>query len=300
MHIVVNDVDHGACIMITGPQGHRLMIDCGQSLTRPWFPSISYDGLTIDTLMLSNLDEDHVADLPSVLQSTFVNAIVSNPTVSAQLLDAMKSKGMRKGVACAHDVLARFGDGFIGDWEHHLGGVHWHIFWNRCVADFVDTNNLSLAVFVTYGGLTVLYGGDMERPGWERLLRIPDFRQRLRDVKVYIASHHGRENGKCNSLFEVMRPEIIIISDGRITHGTQETTDWYSRRATGILDLRTSTVFEPLKYRRVLTTRQDGTIAIQVHSNGRYTVNLSKPELVPEGIASLFAPQTSPFGSSRY
>ncbi len=63
MQIDIHDVDHGACVTVTGPRGHRLMLDCGQSLSRPWFPSIVFGGQLINTLLLTNLDEDHVEDL---------------------------------------------------------------------------------------------------------------------------------------------------------------------------------------------------------------------------------------------
>ena len=38
--------------MITSPDRHRLMLDCGESMKRPWFPSITYSQQRIDTLML--------------------------------------------------------------------------------------------------------------------------------------------------------------------------------------------------------------------------------------------------------
>ena len=33
------DVGHGACTVITAPNGKRLMIDCGYSVSRGWRPS---------------------------------------------------------------------------------------------------------------------------------------------------------------------------------------------------------------------------------------------------------------------
>ena len=168
--VEIHDVDHGACAIITGPSGHRLMLDCGESINRPWFPSIAYKGERIDTLMLMNLDEDHVADLSGMWDNCPLGALVTNPTVSASALNFMKPSGMWPGVRKAHELIARFGPGFVGSWEHDLGGVRWHAFWNRYGLDFTDTNNLSLAVFVTFGNFTILFGGDLEKPGWEKLM----------------------------------------------------------------------------------------------------------------------------------
>ena len=89
MKIEIHDVDHGGCAVLTSPSGHRLMLDCGLSIGRPWFPSVTYAGNRIDTLLFMNLDEDHVEDLPDLWRSSPIGAIFSNPTVTASGLDAM-------------------------------------------------------------------------------------------------------------------------------------------------------------------------------------------------------------------
>lgn len=270
MKIRIHDVDHGACALITGPQGHRLMIDCGRSLTRPWLPSVAYEGQHVDTLILQNLDEDHVEDLPALLETCSIGGLVSNTTISASALAAMKLRGMRPGVQKVHDILSAFGSGPMGGWSHSLGGVHWNAHQNRYFWDFTDTNNLSLAVFVSFGGFTILFGGDMETAGWRKLLRRSDFRTRLADVKVFVASHHGRENGRCAELFELCKPKLILFSDGPKQYATQETVPWYSSRASGIPDLSPQRAGRVPQLRRVMTTRRDGTIQIDVEPNGRF------------------------------
>jgi hypothetical protein len=54
-------------------------------------------------------------------------------------------------------------------------------------------------LFVSFGGSTVLAGGDMEEKGWKNLLPNPAFVARLAEVNVYVASHHGRDNGLLRS-----------------------------------------------------------------------------------------------------
>jgi beta-lactamase superfamily II metal-dependent hydrolase len=295
VRIEIHDVDHGGCAVITGPQGHRLMLDCGLSLDRSWFPSVAYHGEHIDTLMLLNLDEDHCEDLAYLWNHCGVGAIVSNPTVSASALRAMKAEGgMRQGVTKAADILQAFGDGFIGNWSNELGGVQWHAYWNRFGNDFVDTNNLSLAAFVRFGSFQILFGGDLEKVGWRKLLQLSAFRTQLAATHVYVASHHGRENGCCDELFSYMRPELIVFSDGAKEHGTQETRDWYANRASGIPDYTKPAGIFGQPTRRVVTTRKDGTITINVRPEGRYIVELSKssPAVRPTLASSFGMPPT--------
>jgi beta-lactamase superfamily II metal-dependent hydrolase len=291
MRIDIHDVNHGGCTVITGPQGHRLMLDCGLSADQSWFPSIAYYGERIDTLMLLNLDEDHCEDLSYIWKHCPLGAIVSNPTVTAPALRAMKAGcGMRDGVTMATALLQHFGNGLVGDWAHGLGGVQWHAFWNRYGTDFEDTNNLSLAVFVSFGGFTILFGGDLERAGWRSLLRNPTFRAMLPRTNVYVASHHGRENGCCEELFQLCCPQLVIFSDGRKQYGTQETHGWYSSRARGIPDYSRPAGLLGQPLRRVMTTRRDGTITIEIGSEGQYLVTPSKrvPAAQPAALGQLF------------
>ena len=277
MQIEIHDVDHGGCTVITSPSGHRLMLDCGLSVGRRWFPSLAYQACRIDTLMLLNLDEDHCEDLSFLWNSCPIGAFVSNPTVNAQALRSMKAKGgMQSGVTKAAEILELFGTSFVGDWSNALGGIEWHAFWNRYDTDFTDTNNLSLAVFVSFGRFTILFGGDLECAGWKRLLELPHFRSRLAETAIFVASHHGRENGCCPELFELCRPELVVFSDGPKQYSTQETHGWYANRVSGIPDYSKPGGLLGPPRRRVMTTRCDGTITIEVAGNGSYLVNTTR------------------------
>ena len=290
MRIQVHDVDHGSCITVTGPSGDVMMLDCGYSLSRPWFPSVAYAGQTIRMFIPQNLDEDHVQDLPALWNGPPIMGMFSNPTVTAAALKAMKAGRMGAGVQKAYDILAYYGAGGIGQWQHDLGGVHWHAFFNRYGLDFTDTNNLSVALFVRWGAFTILLGGDLECAGWERLLRMPDFVARLAEVRVYVASHHGRENGKCEALFKYMRPDVVIFSDGPKRYETQETRNWYAARVRGIPDQdKPQTASGPVM-RKVMTTRSDGTLDIEVNAFGGYMVRYAKSEPTLEEVLALLIP----------
>jgi beta-lactamase superfamily II metal-dependent hydrolase len=129
---------------------------------------------------------------------------------------------------------------------------------------------------------TILFGGDLERPGWRQLLKNPAFRAKLATTTVYVASHHGRENGCCDEIFDICHPELVIFSDGRKQYGTQETRDWYARRTRGILDLGRPGGLLRQPLRKVMTTRRDGTITIEVGIDGRFWVSATRQDSAPE------------------
>ncbi len=273
MMIDIFDVGHGGCTVITAPNGKRMMIDCGYRVDPGWFPSITFKGQRIDLLAISNLDEDHVEDLPYMWRDVQFGAMFSNPTVDAPALANMKrTGGMRAGVQKAHDIIQWFGAGQIGP-RPDFGQMDAWAYFNRYGVDFVDTNNLSLAIFVRYGAFTMLYAGDMEKEGWRSLLRHPQFVVDLGSVNVFMASHHGRDSGCCDEVFHYCRPDVFVISDEEHRFDSQDMTGWYRWRAKGIPDYRRR--FNPIigyPNRYVMTTRRDGSMAIQVEPSGNFLI----------------------------
>ena len=276
MHITIHDVDHGFCALVKCPNGARYMIDCGRARRPGWSPSVHYAGTAIDLLVLQNLDEDHVEDLSDLLRTVTVRSIFSNPTVTANALASMKPDGMRTGVSTAHNVLRDFGPGLIGRWPD-TGEVEVVHFYCRFGTHFTETNDLSLATFFRWANFTILFGGDLETAGWQMMLRNQEFQRLLVGTRVFVTSHHGRENGKCAELFQIMRPDIAVISDDAIQYGTQEkSTQWYRGRVKGIPVLGTENAYGIRDKRHVLTTRRDGTISIAVGAWGNYLVTPEK------------------------
>lgn len=134
-------------------------------------------------------------------------------------------------------------------------GLRVKVFYNN-YPSFMDTNNLSLLIFLDVGILHFVLSGDLERPGWLKLLENREVKSYLSKVNVFIASHHGRESGYCNEVFEYCKPQVVVISDGPIQHDTQRMASIYAQHASGIM-FNTASGQEPCK---VLTTRKDGNI----------------------------------------
>lgn len=289
MIIDIHDVGHGSCAVIAAPNGKRIMVDCGYGSDPYWFPSVAYCGQRIDLMFFGNLDEDHLDDLPYVWGNCPIGTIVTNPTVNAAALAEMKAKGgMREGVEHALAILKQYGAGRTGP-IIDAGPVSAWAYYNSYFWDFTDTNNLSLAVFVRYGRFTILFGGDLETAGWRALMRNPNFVRDLGTVTVFVASHHGRESGKCADLFKQCRPEVFVFSDGEIQYETQETADWYATKATGIpiIDAVPDPIWGPPR-RKVMTTRRDGSLKILVTPAGTYRVlSNPRPALPASGLAAL-------------
>ena len=138
-------------------------------------------------------------------------------------------------------------------------------FWNP-YPTFANTNDLSLVVFIKYGGFKMLFPGDLEKAGWRALLQRADFRAELNGTDILVASHHGRDSGYCEDVFNYCAPRAVVISDKPIQHATQQTVPDYRRvvRENGVR-VRTT-----MKDRHVLTTRRDGWIQFTVTSDSYF------------------------------
>jgi beta-lactamase superfamily II metal-dependent hydrolase len=276
MKIEIFDVEHGQCAMITcPPDGKKLMIDAGHNVGK-WRPSTHFKGQSIENLVITNFDEDHTSDIANIRVLCNVNAITRNPSITAAALRKMKAEGgMGYGVKHLHDWLGQI-ESVPGGCPVtvDLGHVQLNYYWVK-YPNFTDTNNLSLVTFVSYGTFTILFPGDLEKQGWLKLLENPYFLAAVRRTIVLVASHHGRDNGRCEELYQGdiswpidWRPYATIISDAGKEYSTQETTNWYANRTHGCKTRDGSK-------RKVFTTRSDGKITIDVTANGTWYIGPS-------------------------
>lgn len=254
MKIKIFDVEHGQCALVEHER-EFVLIDCGHNSSTGWRPSamLRYRGIGhLDALIVTNADEDHASDLPAVLQTAAVARLYSNPTVlGGDVLYLKEQHGCGPGIEALSGILGGSPSLLPPPW---LGGAIIRAFWNDYPGDFQDENNLSLVTILEWEGFAICFPGDMERAGWQRLLANFHFRQAMSRVTVFMASHHGRQNGYFEPLFTAtgMAPQLIVISDAGIQHATQETVRDYARHAQG--------VWINGRQRFVLTTRADGMI----------------------------------------
>lgn len=277
MRIRVWDVEHGCCAMvqhvtkfnINQEVGGRLaMIDSGSS--GDFKPSAYIKGLgrnRLDYLFITNADQDHMSDLKGLEDAGIsIDTLIRNPSYTGEQMRQIKQvSGSLTGDATWYSNACESFTGGAPDvpFDAGMNGITCRLFWNRYgwnADEFRDTNNLSLVVFIKYANFKMLFPGDLEKEGWRALLRRPDFRAELAGTDVLMASHHGRESGYCEDVFQYFQPSCVVISDKPIVHATQQTVPDYRKvtRANGVRVLAT------MKNRHVLTTRRDGWIQFDV------------------------------------
>lgn len=265
MGLRIFDVEHGACSLLSIDDGQNLMIDCGHNASNGWMPGrhLQQFGIrSLDMLMITNYDEDHVSGFRDLDSRVTIDWLVRNTSVSAEALFELKSE---TGIGRSMEHLANRLDDFVPsrDPVPCLPNVSWEVYWNRFPM-FLDENNLSMVVGLSLFDTHFLFPGDIERQGWLALLRDnPALRDFVRKTDVLLASHHGRENGICEEMFYQLgcNPSLVVISDDYHKYDTQQTVQYYKSIAKGI----------PFRGRNrwVLTTRNDGDIIFRFDDHGR-------------------------------
>lgn len=272
MLLQIFDVEHGACALLTCDNGNRLMIDCGHNATTGWTPGKHLQRFTqkLDMLMITNYDEDHVSGLRDLEARIPLGWLVRNTSVTGDNLLHLKSE-TGAGANIKH-LASRFDD-FVpsANPRPEFPGVSWTVF-NNIYPTFTDENNLSMVVSLSINGINFLFPGDLEGNGWRRLLiDNAAFRAAVSSTDVLIASHHGRDNGICEEMFDVLHcnPAIVVISDDYHQYDTQKTTGYYKSKAKGI------SFHGETRY--VLTTRCDGEIWFDFTGKPYGRAGCSKP-----------------------
>ena len=270
--LTIFDVQHGACALLKSDHDGltwMTMIDCGHKNNDRgrWFPGDhlqSQNISTLDLLVISNLDEDHVSGFPNLLEREVnIRNIYSNPTVEPWAIRHLKDQyGMGAGIDAVVRELARRGLKQDLPW---LPDADIRCYWNRYLFPFEDENNLSVITSLNLGGYRFLFTGDMECDGFNYLLQADaTLRQEVKGVDFFIAPHHGRRSGVCEDLFKVhgCAPKLTIVSDDYVQYDTQDTCAFYRDKTSG----------HPFKSegktRWVLTTRQDGTLDFMASDRG--------------------------------
>ena len=260
MEFRVLNVGHGACAYLQADNTNVMLFDCGHNSDPEFRPSTHLPARghqSVEYLFISNYDQDHISDLPRLRNNLHIGSLVRNASITADQLRALKLRQSGEISPAMHSMLdmIRTYTGDITGNEPNFPGVTYQTFCNsHPFGNGSDTNNLSMVTILTVNGTTILLPGDMERAGWLILLRDTSFTRHLPSVDIFVASHHGRDNGYCREIFANYgcRPGVFVMSDSSVVHATQQCTNNYAQWASGV-QFNGQT-------RRVLTTRNDGAL----------------------------------------
>lgn len=207
-HVIFFDVGQGDSALITTPSGKRVLIDGGPdwSTLERLGSHMPFFDRSIDMVMLSHPNADHLMSLPEVLRRYDVKALATAGTqydmgrYTATLSGAQMS-GVKSLVLYAGQRIA------LGS------GTDLTVLWPPATMPkgmSKDVNNESLVLRFESRGKRVLFTGDMESIVEKTLV------QARADVRADIlkVAHHGSNSSSSTGFLLLIRPTTAVISVG--------------------------------------------------------------------------------------
>ena len=219
------DVGQGDAIFIETPSGKQVLIDGGygrQVLSRLGRVMPGYDK-SIDLVIATHTDSDHLGGLIEVLKSYDVRTVVENGFQDNSVLLAEGNKEVEKNGARREIVKA--GDQFILD-----NGVSLKILgpFSEDIKETPDKSNEVMVVAqLVYGETEFLFTGDIER-GDE--IRLASSGAELKSDVLKVA-HHGSQYSTTRLFLEKVMPVYTVISVGKKNRYGHPHTETLSRLA---------------------------------------------------------------------
>jgi competence protein ComEC len=210
----VLDVGHGDSIVVRTPAGRVLVVDAGSQDAGRYrvIPFLRRAGIsTVDALVLTHTDEDHLGGAIPLLEELRVRRLLTNgagdDTMSARRVTALaRTHGVPATVVAA-------GMRVEGDPAATIEVLHPPA--GLVPGTAPESNDNSVVLRVTKGAVSVLLTGDIEEAGLPWLLA---HEGALRSSALKVP-HHGSRLGEAGArFFHAVGPSVAVLSVGRIHH----------------------------------------------------------------------------------
>ena len=201
------DVGQGDAILVETPTHKHLLLDGGpnKKVLSEIGKALPFGVRTIDVMIESHPDKDHIGGLPEVVNRYKVGLFLEPGVQSDNTIDdELHARLEKKNVP---DLLARRGMVInFGD-----GARLRILFPNQDVSRW-ETNDASIVAKLEYGDKSFLLTGDSPIKSENILLKLDP---KILDSDVLKAGHHGSRTSTSLPYAEAISPEYTVISAGR-------------------------------------------------------------------------------------
>ena len=213
LEVTFLDVGEGLCVIVRGPTGRTLVMDCGTSswrdtelvggrLAAAYLQSLAVD--TIDVAILSHPHADHVSGMSGLLRA-------KPPRLVMDIGAAHGSRLYRKFLQTVRKTRAAYRRARRGQQIDLGGGAYATVLSPDPSEHYADLNDHSVVLRITYGAAAILLAADAgDETEREILASGADARAQVLQV-----GHHGSAQSTCDEWLQSVRPEIAVISCAR-------------------------------------------------------------------------------------
>ncbi len=257
------DVGHGDAIVLTLPEGQRVLVDggglpatsfdVGERVVLPYL--LDHGGRKLDAVVVTHADYDHIGGLAAIVDSMEVSEVWESASNWANWANWERPayRSLRKAVRDRGVSVRRLRAGESFPW----GGVDWGILASSGAPGKEapeDENDRSIVVRLTLGEGSVLLTGDAG-DDLERALLSSGVSLEADVLKV---AHHGSRSSTSARFLDAVRPRFAIVS-------ARARPDW---------PLPSDEVLERLRSKGIdyARTDVDGAITVRMDEKGKIDV----------------------------
>ncbi|KND50034.1 MAG: competence protein ComEC [Parcubacteria bacterium C7867-008] len=209
LRVSILDVGQGDSILVQGPTGIQMLIDAGpdRSVSRQLPKEIGILDRSIDLVVETHPDKDHIAGLPGVF-GTYVISYFLSPGISndTAITHTVEDSVMRE--PNAKSFIARRG------MRIHLGGTAYaDVLYPDHDVSKGETNAGSVTMRVVYGDTSFLLTGDL--PSEQEDYLMSRYGTEGLESDVLKAGHHGSKHSTDAVWLTAVQPSIVAISAGK-------------------------------------------------------------------------------------
>ncbi len=224
--VSVFDIGQGDAIFIETPNGNQILVDGGpdNKVLRQLGKTMPFYDRSVDMLIVSNPDKDHIAGLIDVLRRYKVARVIEPGTFSETA--AYRELGNEIEKEKAEKVLARRGMRLVLDREN---GIFLDILFPDRDVSGLSTNDGSIVAKLVYGAISFLLTGDSPKAVESYLVSLDGKNLRSNVLKV---GHHGSKTSTGKEFLGYVSPEYAAISSGKnnkYRHPHKEVTELFQK-----------------------------------------------------------------------
>jgi len=212
------NIGQGDSIYIESPTGTQIVVDGGPdaSVIRELPKVMPFYDRTIDSLILTNPDQDHFAGFVDILDRYKVSSVFESGTKKESASYLTLENQIKKENA-VHELLRR------GEVLDIGGGAYIQVFFPDRDVYGLDSNPGSLVMQLVYGKTKVMLVGDSVTPVEDFVVQLDGVRLQSQILKL---GHHGSRTSTGDALLKAVKPGVVIVSAGcnnRYGHPHKET-----------------------------------------------------------------------------
>lgn len=211
------DVGQGDCTFIVTPQNKTILIDGGGNLTEEFdvgkktlIPYLLDRGYTtIDYVIISHFDQDHVGGILLVLEELKVkNVIIGKQFEDSenlqQFLNIIKEKNIKVNIV------------EVGNRINIEKNIYFDVLWPSSEQAILENqlNNNALVCKFYYKNFSMLFTGDIEEET-EKNLALKYSGTNILKSTVLKVAHHGSNSSSIEEFLKLVQPEIALIGVGK-------------------------------------------------------------------------------------